>query len=178
MIFITNLFRPKVSFDLSPPEDAPQQTSTQKPSGHQQRRKSTVRIPKTTTSGGSCTPTAFKELLSSLTEKQCKQLASALLPKPESRATMRRQRRKRSMLPRRKRRREHETDSEEGSWGDSGSYSSGGPGRKTDFGDTSASEESESDLDDTDTRANYPATRTRLAPIPFSRDCKPLGPWL
>ncbi|AEF58764.1 hypothetical protein [Mosquito VEM Anellovirus SDBVL B] len=176
MTFIINL-RPKVTFDLSPPELEPVQTSTQRTSGHQRKRSSTVRMRKTTTSGASYTQTPFKELLNNLTESQCRQLASALFPRSESRVSMPRRRRRRVMLPRRKRRREHETDSEEESYGASGSYSSGGGRRKTGSEDTSDSEES-SGLDDTDADQGYPPVRTRLAPIQFSKDCKPLGPWV
>ncbi|AEF58761.1 hypothetical protein QKK91_gp2 [mosquito VEM Anellovirus SDBVL] len=174
--FIIN-HRPKVTFDLSPPELEPVQTSTQTRSGRPLKRRSIVRMQKTTTSGGSSIQTPFKELLNKLSESQCRQLASALFPKSESRATMRRRRRRRSMLPRRKRTREHETDSDEGSFGDSGSYSSRGGGKRSGSEDTSGSESS-SGLDDPDTEQNYPPVRTRLAPIKFSKDCRPLGPWM
>lgn len=168
--------RPRVHFDLSPIEE-PVQTSTQRTSGLRLKRRSTVRIRKTTTRGGSCTPPRFKELLSNLSEKQCQQLASALLPKAGGRATMPRRRRRRSMLPNKPRKREHETDSEDSFGESSGSYSSGAKRRRSDSRDTSDSE-SESSLDAANTRANYSATRTRLAPINFPRDCKPLGPWI
>lgn len=168
--------RTHVTFDLSPPEDPPL-SSTQRKSGLRLKRRSTVRMQKTTTSGGSSTVTPFKELLSRLSEKQCKQLASALLPKAGSRATMLRRRRRRNMQTSNKRKREHETDSEDSSWGDSGSYSSGGKKKKNDSEDTYDSE-SESGSDDSEPEQNYPPTRTRLAPLPFRRDCKPLGPWV
>lgn len=170
--------RPRVTFDLSPIEDPPLQTSTQKKSGLRVRRSSTVRMPKTTTSGGSSAQSRFKELLNSLSETQCQQLASALLPKAGGRGSMLRRRRRRIMPRNKRKKREHETDSEESSWGDSGSYSSGSKRRRSDYGDTSASEESESGSDAADTGASTSATRTRLAPIHFSRDCKPLGPWI
>lgn len=176
MRYIINL-RPKVTFDLSPPEPEPVLTSTQKKSGRQPKRSSTVRIRKTTTGGESCTQTPYKELLSKLTESQCRKLASALFPKPESRVTMPHRRRRRNLLPRRKRKREHETSSDEESYGSSGSYSSGGRGKKSGSADTSESETG-SELDDSDTNQGYPPIRTRLAPIKFSKDCKPLGPWV
>lgn len=169
--------RPRVTFDLSPEELEPVQTSTQKKSGRPQKRRSTVRIQKTTTGGGSCTQTPYKELLSKLTESQCRKLASALFPKPESRVTMPHRRRRRIMPSSRKRKREHETSSDEESYGSSGSYSSGGRGRRTGSADTSDSE-TPSELDDSDSNKGYPAVRTRLAPIKFSKDCKPLGPWV
>lgn len=169
--------RTHVTFDLSPPEDPPL-SSTQRKSGLRLKRRSTVRMKKTTTSGGSSTQTPFKELLSRLSEKQCKQLASALLPKPGSRDTMLRRRRRKNTTTSKKRKREHETDSEDSSWGDSGSYSSGGKKKRSDYDDTSDSEEVHSGSESSEPEQDYPAARTRLAPLPFRRDCKPLGPWV
>lgn len=177
MKFGTNLDRPRVTFDLSPTEDPPLPTSTRRKSGLRLKRDSTVRMKKTTTSGGSSTATPFKELLKGLTEKQCHQLASALLPKAGRRATMPRRRKKRSMPTSSKRKREHETDSDNSSWGDSGSYSSGGKKRRSDSEDTYGSD-TESSGDDSEPEQNYPATRTRLAPIKFGKDSRPLGPWV